>query len=213
MKKYEANARRDAIRILQERGYEVQDVSAGTGVPKLSRLLLKKDGNQSVCIVKYTSTGRIHFVYDNGIFKTLEDADLVLHVHGSKSAEDPILMSLFEQSTVRRAFQEAHSALKKADQDHLPIWLNPEFEEGLRFTGSGFKDKAVWAEKVQPTLIKADDYANEGVVESVESQAKSHAVEYERDEELGIMDRIKVMLSEHMGVRPDQLEVDVRVRL
>jgi len=29
----------------------------------------------------------------------------------------------------------------------------------------------------------------------------------------GIMDRIKAMLSEHMRVRPDQLEVDVRVKL
>ena len=29
----------------------------------------------------------------------------------------------------------------------------------------------------------------------------------------GIMDRIKVMLSEHMRVRPDQLEVDVRIKL
>ncbi len=89
---------------------------------------------------------------------------------------------------------------EKEGKAHIPSWINPELEESWRFVGSGFGDKALWRETVP-------------LISEPEATAPTPEPSATTSPEMGIMDRIKIMLSEHMGVRPDFIEVDVRVKL
>ncbi len=110
---------------------------------------------------------------------------------------------MFDGTTVTQAFDANFEARKGTDQENLPMWLSPKLEPGQRFIGSGFQDEALWSE-VAPLAGQADASATPKPP-SLPSEEGAQSV--------GIMERIKTMLSEHMGVRPDQLEVDVRVKL
>ncbi|MEP2030782.1 MAG: hypothetical protein ABJI96_18970 [Paracoccaceae bacterium] len=196
-KEIEQKMRRAAVWQLSEKGFTVDDVSSGSGVPKLSRLELSKSGSVQNCITKFTTSGRIHFVREGETFKVLHDFDLVLHIYASSYDSECVKVSLFTRATVEKAFNAAYEALVGVGQANIPIWLSPEFEDGLRFTGSGFTDEALWSEVVNISNAQLDHLAVGD--ESPESGA-------------GIMEQIKSLLSKHMGVHSDQLEIDVRIK-
>lgn len=195
----EGKMRLVAADLLRSKGYTVKDIAAGSGVPKLSRLELTNGDETLTCAVKTTISGRIRFIReDDGTYKVLDDVDRVLHVHPLSDNSGRIRISMFTRETVRTAFEQNRAALEEEGKGHLPTWLNPEHEEGLRFVGSGFGSDILWSEVVSLS----------GHLEGAEAQSPSEDIN-----DGSIMERIKAMLSEHMGVRPDQLEIDVRVRL
>ena len=196
----EGEMRQKVTELLQSKGYEVRDVSAGQGVPKKSRLELTKDGTRQTCVVKTSAGGRISFTRDPaGRYPLLDEVDLVAHVQPEPD-DRSIRVRLFSQETIHEAFEKNHAAMKPEGQDHLPMWLSPEREEALRFTGSGYGKDELWSETVPlDSPITADATLQE-------SAAKEAGA-------TGIMQQVRQILSAHMGVRPDQLEIDVRVRL
>lgn len=202
----EAAARAAAVQILEHRGYSVRDISSGSGVPKLSRLEIADNANELTCAVKVTAMdhGRISFTRnDDGTYKVLSDCDRVVYVRFVDARSPQVLVSMYDSATLIRAFDECFASLQATGQENLPMWLSPRHEHGDRFVGSGFESEALWEELWSPGFfprIAADStpplLTDDASVEST-----------------GIMEQIKAMLSVHMGVRPDQLEIDVRVKV
>mgnify|MGYP003631682317 FL=1 len=199
-KEVEKLARQAAIQIMQKKGFEVGDVSSGTGVPKNSRLEVTDSEGTYYCIMKYTSSGRIHFVRDGAGFKVLDDSDFILIVHAPSEEAKLVKIQLFRRNTIERAFNTAASALDEEKQGHVPIWLSPELEEGVRFTGSGFKDQAIWTEEVPLNFSSKMVESEEPALTKVEA-------------DIGIMERVKNMIAIHVGVEPNQIEVDVKIKV
>lgn len=139
-----------ATRAFEERGWSVEDVSKGSGIPKFSRLkLTAEDGSKQTCVVKWSTGGRISFTRNgDGEYDVLKDFDLVAHV--TPMADDPenVRVTLFERSVVEQAFEENYRELERRGQTHLPQWLNPEAEDGWRFVGSGYGRAAMWSDVV-----------------------------------------------------------------
>lgn len=207
---YKSELRVSVIRLLREKGYTVQDVSSGSGVPKLSRLEIADGQGKLTCAVKITTTpqGRISFTRSpDGTYKVLSDSDRVVYVCPAAGDEAKVFIAMFDAVTLKQAFDANFAVRKGTDQEDLPMWLSPELEPGQRFIGSGFQQKALWSE-VRPL---SDQIGESAAGEQPTTPPPPTAGEVETA--IGIMDRIKAMLSEHMGVRPDQLEVDVRVKL
>lgn len=208
---HKTNLRGAVIGLLEEKGYTVRDVSSGSGVPKLSRLEIADGQRKLTCAVKITTTiqGRISFTRNpDGTYKVLSNSDLV--VYACPAADDDeakVFIAMFDAATVKRAFDANFNAREGTAQEDLPMWLSPEPEPGQRFIGSGFQDKAVWSEVRSLSGQSGDPTVAEP------SLAKPFPVAAGGETAMGIMERIKAMLSQHMGVRPDQLEIDVRVKL
>ncbi|MDD7973919.1 hypothetical protein [Roseinatronobacter alkalisoli] len=207
---YKANLRGAAIRAIEEKGHTVRDVSSGSGVPKLSRLEITNGQEKLTCAVKITThpQGRISFTRSHdGTYKVLRDSDRVVYVCPAASDETKVFIAMFDAATVKRAFDVNFAARKGTDQEDLPMWLSPELEPGQRFIGSGFREKALWSE-----IIPMPDQIDESAAGD-QPTTPLPPTAGEGETAMGIMDRIKAMLSGHMGVRPDQLEIDVRVKL
>jgi hypothetical protein len=190
--------RRAVVRLLQHKGYAVRNIGSGSGVPKWSRVQIAKDGESFTCAIKTTTSGRISFTRaSTGSYNVLSDVDRVIHGRPVPEDSGKIRISMFDSATVIQAFDANHKAKVEHGMEHIPSWISPELEAGWRFTGSGFQKKALWSE----------------VVVLGESEVDEHTETGSSTSEVGIMDRIKQMLSEHMGVRPELIEIDVRVKL
>ena len=201
----EGEMRAAVARHLRSKGYEVIDLSAGSGVPKLSRIQIERGTEKLTCAVKTTTGGRISFTRNaDGTYKVLSEVDRVIHVTPLADDEAMVRVSMFDSARVLTAFEQNHAALNADGKGHLPAWLNPDHEPGPRFVGSGYGKDALWSEVVPVSTGPAD---HAGQPSTTEGSALPGS-----ETTSGIMDRIKMMLSQHMGVRPDQLEIDVRVR-
>lgn len=206
----DAELRNAAIRLLTEKGYTVRDISSGSGVPKLSRLEIECGREKLTCAVKASATrhGRISFTRNpDGTYKVLSDSDRVVYVRNVEDDATKVLIAMFDATTVKQAFEDNFNALQGVGNEHLPMWLSPELETGKRFIGSGFQDKALWTE-IRPLAdqIGASATSKQPTASSTPAASKDETA-------MGIMDRIKTRLADHMGVRPDQLEIDIRVKL
>lgn len=202
---------RDAVvTLLEEKGYKVSSTASGQGVPKLSRLKLEKDGTELACVVKVSSGGRISFTRaPDGTYRVLSDADWVIHAQPVLASPGHLRVMVFDRATVVRAFEENHKALVAHRMEHIPSWVNPEQEAGWRQSGSGFKDKALWTEVTTISgAAAASTPAPELGASAAPPPSGGGAAEVP-----GIMERIKLMLSEHLGVRPELIDVDVRVKI
>lgn len=186
----EVKMRRAVVRSLERRGYTVTDISSGSGVPKWSRVRLEKDGKTLTGAIKLTTSGRILFTRSpDGTYAVLRESDVVLHAQPLPDDPTQARVSVFDQATIQAAFDANYVAKVENDMTHIPSWLNPEFEPGWRFTGSGFKDKALWGE-----VIPVDPGAT----------VTPTAAEKEP-----FMDRVKKMVAQHYNVRLEQVKVSV----
>jgi len=209
MKSTEISAalRSAVVSVLKEKGYGVRDISSGSGVPKLTRLELTDGQETWSCAVKITtySLGRISFTRNaDGTYKVLSDSDLIVYACPDVGDSRKAFIAMFDAETITGAFDENFRAVKGTKQEHLPMWLSPKAEPGNRFTGSGFENKAHW-KVTWPLHSRSSTSKAEDRQAALDTSAAP--------EEESIMLEIKAILAEHMGVRPDQLEVEVRVKL
>lgn len=170
-------------------------------MPKLSRLEIKKGADTKTVAVKVSTAGRISFHRDDdGKYPVLGEVDLVIHAQPVPDDPDNVRLMAFDRDTVIQAFEENHSSLAAHGMGHIPHWINPvaEPKAGWRLTGSGFGKKALWT-AVTPIVAPASTASP-----SPEPTASAPAG--------GIMDRIKQMLADHMGVAPDDLLVEVHLK-
>ena len=198
--------RESVVLLLRKKGYRVRDTSSGSGVPKLSRLEIDNGRERLACAVKITTTshGRISFTRnDDGAYKVLSDSDRVVYARPVADDGSRLLVMMYDGETIRRAFDENFKARQGTDQEDLPMWLSPNHEPGTRFIGSGFGKEALWSETTP--------LENPGVGAETHPTSSLPAEEGQ-PAPAGIMEQVKTMLSAHMGVRPDQLEIDVRVK-
>lgn len=202
--------REAAIAALQQKGFEVKNRASGSGSPPFSQVDITKGGKTLRCSLKLTtrSQGRIHYLREGDDWKVLRQVDRVLHVWHHPNEPSSLRLSMFKAETVKAAFDKNYAAAVKGGFANIPAWISPRYESAPRFAGSGFEGEAEWTETVpfgSPGTAPRDRPAA-----SPERSSPSSPVE---EGGAGIMDRIKAMLAEHMGVPAERIEVDVRVKL
>jgi len=188
---------------------EVKDLSSGSGVPKLSRLEVLEVGAAGARLryaVKISgNSGRISFSREStGTWKLLSEVDRVLYGFVSRDNPNTLQIKVFSQSTILNAFESTYLELEKQGQAHLPIWLSPRREEGHRFFGSGFEDQAITETTLELHLDETPEKSDE---ESGEKTSRANT-----KGELGIMEHVKELLAEHIGVDPKKIEIEIRIR-
>lgn len=192
----EKAAREAAVRALEAKGFRVSDISSGQGVPRFSRLEIAKEGRKRTCLVKCTTGGRISFTRDDdGTFRVLRDADFVLHVQRVSSDPNSVAITMFEATDIVSAFEENYESLEAHGMGHIPSWVNPEFEEGWRLKGSGFREKALWSElsPLNPSIAPARESIL--TAETTENWTIAEA---------------KLRLARSFGISPESIEIIIR---
>lgn len=197
-----AALRQVGVRLLKQRGFTVTNEARGSGSPPFSRLAAIKGGERMIVVQKVVTKqqGRIHFTpeKDDGSWKALSGATHVLHVWRDPNSSQLVRVSLFAAKTVIDAFDENLTAkISHGVEDAYPCWISPEREDGWRFAGSGFGKHALWSQTV-PLDLPEDSAPSPTSIGSSTT---------------GIVDRMKNMLSEHMGIRPELIEIDIRIKL
>jgi hypothetical protein len=113
------------------------------------------------------------------------------------------MISMFDQQVLIDAFEANFAAQQKAGIGHLPCWLAPfhEKDRGVRGTGDGFGDKALWHEPLATarpaTVVQPRQFAAEAspLISSVRSLTIAEA---------------KEGLARTFGVSPDAIEITIR---
>ena len=190
--------RQVGLRSLEAKGFEVANAATGSGTPPYSRLRASRGNERYVVVVKAVTkpAGRIHFTPENGRWKALEGATHVLHVWDRPADPGRVRLRLFEVGTVLAAFEKNHAAKVEHGQGNLPCWVSPEFEEGWRHTGSGFGRDALWDEI---TPLDRDNPQSSMLTPPPSGP--------------GFLEQVRAMVAAHMGVAPERIEVEVRVKL
>jgi hypothetical protein len=198
--------RNAAVNLLHSMGYKVSSQAKGQGVPKYSRIDISKNGKVESCCIKVSNGGRISFTRNpDGSYKVLSDVNFVIHVTPLAGDHAKARVSLFRSSTVLEAFETNFEELKLRKMDHLPIWVNPDAEPAWRVTGSGFIGEAIWSEVV--------GLNNESKASLETLSPNSDALkETTNDDQKSVMERVKAILAEHMKVKPEFIDIEVRVR-
>lgn len=185
-----------ALHILMRRCGQLTSIS-GQGIMRGERNQFLQNGKLRSCIVKTSTHGRISFGKGNGKWIGLEDSDFVVVV-GPTAAHDPTRMvSMFEKSAMKAAFDANQAAQEKAGKGHLPNWIAPFHEEGrgARGAGDGFQGKALWTEPLDP---------KPGVPMSI-----AEGVLPESSPGLTI-EQAKQGLAKTFGVPPESVEITIR---
>jgi hypothetical protein len=147
--KTDEEVRAQVIDVLKRKGYAVEIVGSGSGVPKSSRLSLSQPGERSkMGVVKVTTSGRISFPHKDGKWTPLHKMDCVLYAHDQ--GDGKIRVQMFSREVIEKAFDTLRTALSARNMGHIPHWLAPFHEQGERFIGSGFGDKAEWTVDIDP---------------------------------------------------------------
>lgn len=205
----ENKLREVAVKLLEAKGYRVSSLAKGQGVPKFSRIEMEKDGTVETGSIKVSTGGRISFTRNpNGSYKVLSEVDFVIHVTPDSRDHSKVWVTLFDRATVLSAFEENYAALAAHGMEHIPIWVNPEKEQGWRMTGSGFMDRAIWSARVSE-----DGQSTAPIATVVSGQNSVAPIGSRTADTMSVMERIKTILSEHMGVKPDLIDIEVRVRV
>lgn len=199
----DSEVRATVVRLLEAKGYAVENTASGSGVPRFSRIKIAKGGETFSCAVKVTTGGRISFTRAaNGLYHVLSDVDLVIHAHRSEEEPTKVVVTMFDKDTVVAAFEANHAAKAAHGMEHIPSWVNPEFEDGWRFAGSGFREKALWSESVSASADKQEREVTEA--------PSDHR---EPGNDASFMETIKRRLAERMGVSADKIEIEIKVRV
>lgn len=126
---------------------------SGQGVLAGERLELTVDRKSVRCVIKASTGGRISFgKRDDGTWSGLDDSDFVVVVGPMSSGDDTMIVSMFDQATMKAAFDANQAAHEEAGIGHLPNWIALYHEEGRgpRGVGDGFGAQALWSEPLDP---------------------------------------------------------------
>src|ERR1035437_8429586 len=144
----------DFVRVLRGAGqvtlrdrYGHLEPISGQGVQRGTRFKIIENGKTLTCAIKVAAGGnihRIHFPRSGGEWSTLKDVDRVLYIRRRPSHPDQYEAQMYSQKVLLDAFDKNHKHSVAAGIAHLPVWLSPDLEDGDRFVGSGFGDKALW---------------------------------------------------------------------
>ena len=132
--------------ILQDRHGHLEPIS-GQGIQRSTRFRFVENGKTLTCVIKVAAgdnVHRIHFPRSGEEWSTLKDVDRVLYLRRLPSHPDQYEAQMYSQKVLLDAFDKNHKHSVKVGIAHLPVWLSPDFEDGDRFVGSGFGDKALW---------------------------------------------------------------------
>lgn len=181
--------------ILRRRYGELTLIS-GQGIIRGERVLFSMDGKTVRAVIKTSTGGRVSFGRRNDEWSGLEDSDFVVIVAPTGFHADDHVVSMFDQQTMRKLFDENYNAQEKAGMGNLPNWIAPFHEEGRgpRGVGDGFGDKALWSEPLAetPTSPSAPKSGPVGMV------AGLTIIEAKR------------ALAKTFGVDPDAVEITIR---
>lgn len=198
----QAAIREAVVKLFQRKGYSVQSLSGGQGVPRNSRLAVARAGESKTLSVKLSEGGRISYTRnEDGTYKVLSEVDEVIYVRPEN--EGYITVAAFARNDVIGAFEANFRALEEHGMAHIPSWVNPTFESGWRLTGSGFGTKALWQERVDLDGQAAG---------SADSPLHPPLEENTTTGQGNIMERVRGMLSAHFGVPVSDIEIEVRIK-
>src|SRR5665213_24197 len=138
--------------------YGAVEAVSGQGIARGQRVEFE-DGDKRVrCVIKTSAGGRISFGRrPDGSWSGLSECDRVIVVAPTARDGDDIIVSMFDQQVLVKAFEANLAAQQKAGMEKLPSWLAPFHEEdrGVRGTGDGFGDKALWRAPLSATTSPA----------------------------------------------------------
>lgn len=173
-------------------------IVSGQGIAKGQRVEFDDNGKRVRCVIKTSSGGRISFGRRlDGTWSGLSECDRVVVVAPTSLDGDNIIVSMFDQQVLKDAFEANLAAQKKAGMENVPCWIAPfhEKDRGVRGTGDGFGDKALWTEPMSETnrsVTKSDNSPRPGPVHGL------------------TLAEAKEGLARTFGVRPDQIEITIR---
>lgn len=200
----DADVRKEVVEALLRDGYSVEVLSGGRGSPRYSRFAATKDGVRRVCYTKVTQGGRIHVPREpDGTYPALEGVDWILH---AKHDDTGIDVTVFDVETLRERFDMNQRSLEGRGMGHIPSWINPDYEPGWRLVGSGFKDKALWTLRIPFQIEQKDLPLLSGGKPSQLSMPKGIP------SQVGLLDQVKGLIAQHMGVPVEKIELDIRVK-
>jgi hypothetical protein len=182
---------------LRTRYGEIRIVS-GQGIAKGQRVEFQDGGKTVRCVIKTSTGGRISFGRrEDGSWSGLSESDRVVVVAPTTLGGDDLVVSEFKQHVLMQAFEANLAAQKKAGMDKVPSWLAPfhEVDRGVRGTGDGFGDKALWQEPL----------ATAG-----EASPKASAVGKNEPARGLTLAEAKEGLARTFGVSPDAIEITIR---
>ncbi|UDL87304.1 hypothetical protein LGH82_19135 [Mesorhizobium sp. PAMC28654] len=128
--------RKAVVSLLEREGFSVTSQPGGKGSRDLSRIRISKNGEALTCAIKTSTSGRISFVRDtDGTFRVLDEVERVIHAHPLADDPSQVVISMFDQATIRNAFERNYQALTDHDMGHIPSWVNPD-----PWPAAGFSD-------------------------------------------------------------------------
>ncbi len=170
---------------------------SGQGIAKGQRVEFQ-DGGPVRCVIKTSSGGRISFGRrPNGTWSGLSECDRVVVVAPTILDGEDIMVSMFDQQTLRDAFEANFAAQQKAGMEKVPCWIAPfhERDRGVRGTGDGFADKALWSEPLFSAAVPTNGISNQPSKNPPRGLTLAEA---------------KEGLARTFGVSPDAIEITIR---
>jgi hypothetical protein len=185
----EKNLRNYGLSVLEAR-YGYVEYVQGQGIPKGSRVSFKEGSESVVCAIKVTTGGRIHFPYSDGSWGALSQVQRVLYVRRLPTNPSAFEAQMHDAKALLKVFERNLEAARAKGVNHLPAWLNADFEPGDRFIGSGFGASALWREV------------------STESTTATPA---KPAAPMSFIDRTKAQLASALGIKPENIEIVIKV--
>ena len=179
---------------------KVDDISSGSGVPKQSRLRID---NLRYAVKISRETGRISFTREeDGTWKLLSEVKRVLYARVRPETPNKAEILVFDAEKLLARFEETYQELAKAGQAHLPVWLSPEKEDGLRFFGSGYASEAITNTEI---LLE-----NTTPAVQMEQSTKLISPTNESDP-VDPIEEAKRLLAKRFGVSSQRIDIEVRI--
>jgi len=192
--------------------YGTVEVISGQGIAKGQRVRFEDGGREVTCVIKTSSGGRISFGRrDDGSWSGLSECDRVVVVAPTEIDGDELMISMFDRQVLVDAFEANLAAQQKAGMAKVPSWLSPFHEEGrgVRGTGDGFDNKALWQEPfagkapvpVDVQLAKSPSALAPAIANAAPATGSVRSL---------TLAEAKEGLARTFGVSPDAIEITIR---
>lgn len=179
---------------------------SGQGIARGQRLEFQDAGQRMRCVIKTSSGGRISFARrPDGTWSGLSECDRVVVVAPTELDGGDAMVSMFDKQVLLSAFDANLAAQQKAGMDKVPCWIAPFHEEGrgVRGTGDGFGEKALWHEPLSA--------ASPSVSSTAATVQNNSSAPIQNGSAHGLtLAEAKEGLARTFGVSPDAIEITIR---